>query len=113
MEKKLHVIRKIDELLAQKGRYEKDLIDYLGLPTGTFSNQKRGRSDTYYRYTKEICDHLEVTPNEFFMYERPHPDTELGVNEGIFNQQEILAMFSKLSSKERAGILSMLRCITN
>ena len=52
--------------MKKSGRMEKDLIDYIGLPAGTFSQWRRGNGYSYLRYIKEICTYFQVSPNYLF-----------------------------------------------
>ena len=63
MNKDHEVLERIDCLLAKKGVKQQDLIEYLGLARGAYSNWKRMTSNSYLSYIGEIADFFGVTPN--------------------------------------------------
>lgn len=67
MRERGEVFQRLDDLMKKSGRMEKELIEYIGLPAGTFSQWRRGNGDSYLRYIKEICSFFHVTPNYLFL----------------------------------------------
>ena len=60
----------MDTLMKRQGKLEKDLISYLGLSVGTYSQWRIGHGQSYLRYIKEICEYLHITPNELVLGEK-------------------------------------------
>ena len=60
------VIHRIVGLIRDRGKRERDLTDYLGLPPGSFSRWKYDGSYAYIKYIYEICEFLDTTPNYLF-----------------------------------------------
>ena len=60
------VIHRIVKLVKKKGKRERDLTDYLGLPPGAMSRWKYDGSYVYVKYIYEICEFLDTTPNYLF-----------------------------------------------
>ena len=60
------VIHRILRLIRKKGKRERDLTDYLGLPPGSMSRWKYDGSYAYIKYVLEICEFLDTTPNYLF-----------------------------------------------
>ena len=61
----------ISSLLAEQGKKQKDLTDYLGLDNTTFSQWKIGKSKSYRKYLKEIASFFNVSVDYLF----PEEDT--------------------------------------
>ena len=57
----------MDAYMKEQGRLEKDLIHYLGLSTGTYSQWRIGHGQSYLRYIKEICEWLHITPTQLIL----------------------------------------------
>lgn len=55
------ILERIISLLSAKGIDQKEVIAYLNLPRGTFSNWVRKKSHSYYEYITEIADFLGVS----------------------------------------------------
>ena len=55
------VLQRISETLKKRGKYNKDLISFLGLTTGTYSNWKRKLSNSYLSYIEDIASYLGVS----------------------------------------------------
>ena len=61
MDRDYGILERIVNLLSEKGMDQKDVIKYLNLPRGTFSNWIRKKSYSYYDYLSEIADYLGVS----------------------------------------------------
>ena len=55
------VLERITALLSEKGIDHQEIIAYLNLPKGTFSNWMRKKSHSYYEHITEIADFLGVS----------------------------------------------------
>ena len=55
------ILERIISLLAVKGIEQKEIIEYLKLPRGTFSNWIRNKSHSYYEYISDIATFLGVS----------------------------------------------------
>ena len=99
------IVSRIIYLAKKEGKPERDLVDYLGLKRGTFGNWKRGQSDSYLHYLKEIAEYYHVTPNYLIL-----GDDGLSVLRGeeVFSKEEleIIELYRSISSKEK-------RCVAN
>ena len=80
------IVNRIVELSKKAGRHERDLVEFLGLKRGTFSNWKRGQSDSYLHYLKEISEYFGVTPNYLILGDNGF---EIREGEDIFTVEEI------------------------
>ena len=63
MNKDYEVLKRIDSLLSKKGVKQQDLIEYLGLARGAYSNWNRMTSNSYLSYLGEKAEFFEVNPN--------------------------------------------------
>ncbi len=55
------VLQRISETLKKRGKYNKDLISFLGLSKGTYSNWKRKLSNSYLSHIEDIASYLGVS----------------------------------------------------
>ena len=99
------VFHRMDTLMKQSGKMEKDLIEYLGLRVGTFTQWRRGKGYSYMLYTKEICDFFHVTPNYLFLGE----DITMESNEDFFtsDEKEVIKCYRSAGVKEKQYIKSI------
>ena len=100
------VFQRLDDLMKKSGRMEKELIEYIGLPVGTFSQWRRGNGDSYLRYIKEICNFFHVTPNYLFL-----GDDE---NHGqVYTKEEthILNAYRRADEREKKLIIALVNAI--
>lgn len=61
MDRDYGILERIVNLLSEKGIDQKEIIAYLNLPRGTFSNWVRKKSYSYYEHLSEIADFLGVS----------------------------------------------------
>ena len=54
---------RIDHLMRQQNRKNKDLNDFLGLTKSTYDGWKRGTSKSFMKYLDRIAEYMNVTPN--------------------------------------------------
>lgn len=54
-------LTRIRDLMKEAGMKDVEMESYLGVPHGTFSNWKRGKSRTYYENIDRIADRLGVS----------------------------------------------------
>ena len=94
------IIGRISTLLKEKGMFEKDLVAYLGLAKGTYTNWKTNRSDSYLHFLKEICEFLDVTPNYLLLGD---DGITVAKGEDIFSKEEMsmISKFRKLGLDEK------------
>ena len=52
---------RIAGLMKEQRIQDQQMIEYLGLPRGTFANWRRGRGYTFYEYIAQIADRLGVS----------------------------------------------------
>ena len=57
----LSTLEKINELLKQQHKKQKDLTDYLGLTKNTFTNWKLGTSESYKKHINKIAEFFNVS----------------------------------------------------
>ena len=56
-----NTLQRIMEKMSEKHILDREMIEYLGLPKGTFSNWKRDKGKSYYAYIDKIADKLNVS----------------------------------------------------
>ncbi len=97
------VVDRIILLAKRNGRHEKDVVEYLGLKRGTFANWKRGQSDSYLHYLKEIAEFFHVTPNYLILGD---DGIEIQKGEDIFNKDELelINAYRELNLREKRYI---------
>ena len=103
------VFRRMDTLMKQSGKMEKDLIEYLGLRVGTFTQWRRGKGYSYMLYIKEICDFFHVTPNYLFLGENiaMESDNDFFTSD----EREIIKGYRNAGKKEKQYIKIMVNAM--
>ena len=99
MRERGEVFQRLDELMKRSGKMEKELIEYIGLPAGTFSQWRRGNGDSYLRYIKEICEFFKVTPNYLFFFFFEIPESLCSKDEA-----DLLDCYRKVGNREKSYI---------
>ena len=104
------VVNRIVQLAERDGKHERDVIEYLGLKRGTFANWKRGQSDSYLHYLKEISEYFHVTPNYLILGDdgfviRPGND--------LFTEDElkVIDLYRSIGIKEKNYIKILMTAI--
>ena len=105
------VFQRMDGLMKQSGKPEKDLIEYLGLRIGTFSQWRRGKGYSYMLYIKEICDFFHVTPNYLFLGE----DASMNNGEDFYtkDEKEVIECYRTAGAKEKKYIKAIIHTMSN
>lgn len=57
----LSTFNKIDALLKEQGKKQKDLTDFLGVSKNRYTDWKNGRIKSYIKYIPQIADFLNVS----------------------------------------------------
>lgn len=97
----MDTLNKISELLANKGKSQKDLTDVLGLHRNAYTEWKRGKSVSYNKYIYQIADFLGVSVD----YLRGDSDDVGTSAAGDVNAAELLNIYNKLSAVDKAKLL--------
>ena len=98
-------LERISALMKEQKIQDQQMIEYLGLPRGAFSNWKRGFGQSYYEHIDKIADKLGVSIDYLIRGEDIKTDS--------LNHQEteILAAYRKLSDHGRKIILENIKLI--
>lgn len=54
---------RILDLLKEKGKTEKDMVEYLGIGNGTFTHWKYDNQKLFYQHIRQMSEYLGVMPN--------------------------------------------------
>ena len=74
----MSTLDRIQELLKQQGKKQKDLTDYLGISKNSFTAWKSGRVKSYQKHIPQIADFLGVSTDYLLGTEKDtDPDTAL------------------------------------
>ena len=73
----MDTVDKITELLGKMGYSQKELTDYLGIDKSTFSQWKKGESQSYQKYISEIAKFLGTTPAYLMGWNTVSPEQQL------------------------------------
>ena len=93
------VIERILNTLRIRNLTQKQLIEYLGLPNGTFTNWKYNGGKSYMKYIDDISKYLNV-PKEYLLYRDPvEDDTAL-----LLSDVEDYKKFRQLSDEQQCLI---------
>ena len=90
------VITRIIDSLAYRNLTQKELIDYLGLPNGTFTSWKYKNGKSYMKYIDKISDFLNVSKNYLLYGEIESDSTGL-----LLSDVEGYRKFRQLSAEQQ------------
>ena len=99
------IVRRILVLLKEEGKVDKDLTDYLGLPSGSMSKWKYYDSKLYLNYINEICEYLETTPNYLFLGEKETDEIQ-GLTQ---TENKIIRLYRSIDKRKQSCIKETLR----
>ena len=99
------ILVRISEELARQKRTQSDLIAFLDLPKGAFSNWKAGKS-------RNFCEHLGAI-SEFLNVSTEYLVTGKDVQKTITNPREVelLTWYRKLSPEKQDAIRQMAKLL--
>lgn len=108
------VFYKIDHLMKKSGKKEKDLINYLGLTPGTYSQWRLGgHGCSYHRHINEICTFFHVTPTELYWGKGEIKTESNGKTYYITDEERsLLELFRKMGPKEQRYVKTMMNVMT-
>ena len=95
------VVLKIMELLKLQGKTEKDLTDYIGLASTTFTKWKYKEQKSYRKHLKEIAEYLEVTPE----YLTEGVDDIINLSAMTTSELRLIQLYRKMSNDEKNTLL--------
>jgi transcriptional regulator with XRE-family HTH domain len=98
------VFERIDSLMKQQGKQQKEMNEYLHLGQRTYDNWKAGKSSTYLQHLDEIANYLGVTPN--YLINGQESYNLLDTTEG-----ELIDMFRSLSDSKKRFALNMVKLL--
>lgn len=79
----MSTLSKIQQLLKEQNKTQKDLTDFLQLKKSTFTSWKSGANESYKKYIDKIADYLDVTTDYLLgnSDERKPVNTELSADD--------------------------------
>ena len=98
-------LSRIIELMKEKRIQDQDMIEYLGLPRGSFSNWRREKGKSYYEHIVKIADRLNVTVD--YLLRGYNPDTSTLTND----EMELFYIFRYLSPEKKTALLQMMKVL--
>ena len=95
-------LERILDLLEEKGKTEKELVEHLKMGNGAFTRWKYDGSKTYLQHVGEIADYLGVNPN-YLLYGE---DDE--VNAGTLTTSEIrlIKLYRQINTKQKECVMN-------
>lgn len=98
------VFVRIDQLLHDQGKQQKELIDYLSMARNTYVNWKTQKNKSYMKHINEIADFFNVSPNYLIRGDEPR-----GNNSDYEN--ELIRHFRKLNSQNSKIIFDLIKAL--
>ena len=86
---------RISELMQEKKIQDQQMIEYLGLPKGTFSNWRRDKGKSFYEHIAAIADRLDVSIDYLIR------GKDVKINDLTHQEVELVENFRKLSADGR------------
>ena len=110
------VFLRIDELMHQKDKKQKDLIAYLKIRSTSYTEWRTGISKTYYNHIANISSFLETTPNylltgslNILTHEDPSI-TYLGLNH---QETQLMMLYRSLERERQQLVYRIVEVIAN
>ena len=100
------VVQRMVRLLRKQGKEEKELMNYIGLQSGSMKNWKYAGSYGYMKYMKEICEFLDTTPNYLF-YGPDDPERRMTPTE-----REMIQMYRDIDEDRKKHITDLMKDLT-
>ena len=98
------VFVRIDQLLHDQGKQQKELIDYLSMARNTYVNWKTQKNKSYMKHINEIADFFNISPNYLIRGDEPR-----GNNSDYEN--ELIRHFRKLNSQNSKIIFDLIKAL--
>lgn len=100
------VLQRISLELEKQGKTQAQLVDFLELPRGTYTNWKAGRSRSYCEHIGEIALYLQVSPEYLITGNVPPTAIE------NYAERELLLRYRSLSDSSQEKIMNIVREMT-
>lgn len=100
------VLNRVLNLLKEKGHTEKELAEYLGLSSSSFTGWKYWERKTFMQYTEPMAEYLNVSVN-YLLYGK---DEE--INEGTISpaEMDLLKRFRQMNPEQRECMVRTSKC---
>ena len=105
------VTDRLDELLRQQGKTQKELIQFLGLCRGTYTHWKKGNNRSYIRHIAQIAQFFQMPIEYFgFLYGEDSPDINSWTVDKVFSDKErnLILNYRKLRSESQNNIYAII-----
>ena len=99
-------LERIKETMKKLGIKDNEIENHLGIPKGTFSNWKRGKSRSYYEHIDKIADRLGVSIDYLIRGSEKEPDLLTSQESGL------LEGFRRLSDEAKDVVLRNVKLLT-
>ena len=106
------IFQRIDDLLKRKHVQQKDLIEYLGLARGTYSNWTRKKSTSYLSYIGEIAIFFGVNANYLITGDSDMPFTPLPLASSP-QEEQYLSCYREATDIEKEMLLNIVTLVTD
>ena len=104
------IFKRIDELMRQQKKRQRELNQYLGLTHSTYDNWKRGTSESFMKYIEKIAEYLNVSPNYLICGK---DDVSLPINKRKEDEDRIIHMIRSLPEKELTRLLRIIEAFSS
>jgi len=99
------VFVRIDGLLKEQGRQQKDLINHLSMAHNTYVHWRNQKNRSYLKHINEIAEFFGVSPNYLLRGE------EASEHHSIY-EEEFLRFFRKLNEKNTKLVFELVKTIS-
>jgi len=106
------VFLRIEELRKQQKVSQAELISRLGMARGTYFHWKSGDNLSYYSHIGEISKILHVSSG-FLIDGSTLEEPILPADKDIFEVEELMQLFHKLSPDNQRAFMTILRALCN
>ena len=103
------VLLSILELLNEKGRTEKDMVEYLGLGNGAFVHWKYDNHKSFQLHTSKMAKYLGVTPN----YLLSGRDEDINTDTLSVSEIKLIRLYRQMQFQQKECLMQTAVLFTN
>lgn len=103
------VLRRILELLKEKGKTEKDMVKYLGIGNGAFTHWKYDNQKSFHRHIRQMSEYLGVTPN-YLLFGK---DEEVNTDTLSANEIHLVKLYRQMQLGQKECLMQTAKWFVN
>ena len=103
------VLLRILELLKEKGKTEKDMVEYLGIGNGAFTHWKYDNQKSFHQHIRQMSEYLGVTPN-YLLFGK---DEEVNTDTLSANEIHLVKLYRQMKLEQKECLMQTAKWFVN